>query len=169
MWYIHTLERYSALKEHPDPSYLLKNMPSDIHQTQTNRLLYNCTCIKYLALCMARPLAMAILLLFVHPLLDLVLLHLHPAHRTDLPSYLPQTAARDCSSWGGEGRVPLLVSLVANEPIRCDSPITGNPQTHPQQDCCRVLSTDICLPQPVGWCRSRTLLQRYKVPYPLNC
>ena len=21
MWYIHTLERYSALKEHPDPSY----------------------------------------------------------------------------------------------------------------------------------------------------
>ena len=107
---------------------------------------------------MARPLAMAILLLFVHPLLDLVLLHLHPAHRTDLPSYLPQTAARDCSSWGGEGRVPLLVSLVANEPIRCDSPITGNPQTHPQQDCCRVLSTDICLPQPVGWCRSTACL-----------
>lgn len=89
--------------------------------------------ISLLTLYMARPLGLAILLLFVHPLLDLVLLHLHPAHRTDLPSYLPQTAARDCSSWGGEGRVPLLVSLVTNEPIRCDSPITGNPQTHPQR------------------------------------
>ena len=87
--------------------------------------------ISLLTLYMARPLAMAILLLFVHPLLDLVLLHLHPAHRTDLPSYLPQTAARDCSSWGGEGRVPLLVSLVTNEPIRCDSPITGNPPNPP--------------------------------------
>ena len=88
--------------------------------------------ISLLTLCMVRPLAMAILLLFVHPLLDQFLLHLHPAHRTDLPSYLPQTAASDCSSWGGEGRVSLLVSLVTNEPTRCDSPMTGNPHTHPQ-------------------------------------
>ena len=89
--------------------------------------------ISLLTLCMVRPLAMAILLLFVHRLLDQVLLHLQLAHRTDLPSYLPQTAARDCSSWGGERRVPLLVSLVTNEPVKCDSPITGNPQTHPQR------------------------------------
>ena len=95
-----------------------------------------------LIFCMIRPLKMAALLLSAYPLLDQSLLHFYPTHLTDLPSYLPQTAARDCSSWGGEGRVPLLVSLVTNEPIRCDSPITGNPQTHPQWR---------LLPRPAHW------------------
>ena len=38
--------------------------------------------------CMVRPPKMAILLLSVHPLLHQGLLQLHPAHMTDLPTYL---------------------------------------------------------------------------------
>ena len=60
---------------------------------------------------------MAGLLLSGHPLPDQCLLHLHPTHMTDLPMYLPQVPAGDCSyQSGGEGRAPLLVSLVTNEP-----------------------------------------------------
>lgn len=45
------------------------------------------------------------------------LLHLHPVHTTDLPTYLPQTPAGGCSyQGGGEGRAPLLVSVVTSEP-----------------------------------------------------
>ena len=45
---------------------------------------------------MVRPLKMAVLLLSVHPLLDQRLLHLHPTHMTDLPTYVPPEPARDC-------------------------------------------------------------------------
>ena len=72
---------------------------------------------------MVRPLKMAVLLLSVHPLLDQCLLHLHPTHMTDLPTYLSQAPANDCSSFrsehlhyayqrGREGHAPLLASLV---------------------------------------------------------
>ena len=67
--------------------------------------------------CMVRLLKMAVLLFSVHPLLHQSLLHLHPMHVTDLPTYLPQAPAGDCSyQKGGEGRALLLVSLVTNEP-----------------------------------------------------
>ena len=45
------------------------------------------------SLCMDRPLKMAVLLLSVNVLLDQCLLHLHPAHLADLPTYLPQAPA----------------------------------------------------------------------------
>ena len=65
---------------------------------------------------MVRPLKMAVLLLSVPPLLDQCLLHLHPTHRTHLPTYSPQAPAGDCSyQRGSEGRAPLLVSLVTDE------------------------------------------------------
>ena len=71
---------------------------------------------------------MAVLLLSVHPLLDQHLLHLHPTHRTDLPTYLPWpqlvivlTVGAEhlhllAYRSGGKGRAPLLVSLVTDEP-----------------------------------------------------
>ena len=39
---------------------------------------------------MVSPLKTAVLLLSVHPLPNRCLLHLHPTHLTDLPTYLPQ-------------------------------------------------------------------------------
>ena len=62
---------------------------------------------------------MAVLLPSVYSLLTQYLLHLHPTHMTDLPTYLPQAPATNERSyqWGSEGQAPLLVSLVANEPI----------------------------------------------------
>ena len=39
--------------------------------------------------CIFRSLKVAVLLLSVQPLLDQCLLHLHPTHRADLPTYLP--------------------------------------------------------------------------------
>ena len=66
---------------------------------------------------MIKPLKMSALLLSGHPLPDQCLLHLNPTHMTDVPMYLPQAPAGDCSyQRGGEGRAPLLVSLVTNEP-----------------------------------------------------
>ena len=71
----------------------------------------------HLFLCMIRPPKMAVLLLSVHPLLDQCLLPLHPTHMPDLPAYLLQIPASDCSyQRGSEGRSPLLVSLVTSEP-----------------------------------------------------
>ena len=65
---------------------------------------------------MVRPLRMA-LLLSEYPLPDQCLLPLHPVHAADLPTYLPQTPAGDCAyQGGGEGRAPLLVSVVTSEP-----------------------------------------------------
>ena len=65
---------------------------------------------------MVKPLKMAVLLLSVHPLPNQCLLHLYPTHMTDLPVYLPQAPASDCSHQrGAEGCAPLLVSLVTNE------------------------------------------------------
>ena len=60
-----------------------------------------------------------VLLFSVQPLLDQCLVHLYPTHMTDLPTYLPQAPATNERSyqWGSEGQAPLLVSLVANEPI----------------------------------------------------
>ena len=65
---------------------------------------------------MVRPLKVAVLLLSVLPLPSQCLLHLHLRHRSDLPVYLPQAPASDCSyERGGEGCAPLLVSLVTKE------------------------------------------------------
>ena len=62
---------------------------------------------------MVRPLKAAVLLLSVHPLPDQCLLYLHPTPKTDLPIYLPQAPASDCSyQRGSEGHTPLLVFLV---------------------------------------------------------
>ena len=59
---------------------------------------------------------MAMVLLSVHPLLDQCLLHLHPTHLPDLPTYLPQVPASDGSYQRvSEGRASLLVSLVTDE------------------------------------------------------
>ena len=66
---------------------------------------------------MVRPLKVAVLLLSVHPLPNQCLLLLYLTHLTHLPTYLPQAPAGDCSyQRGREGRAPLLVSLVTNEP-----------------------------------------------------
>ena len=68
---------------------------------------------------MVRPVKMAVLLLSVYPLLNQCLLHLYPMHVThgDLPMYLPQAPASNCSyQRGNEGHATLLVSLVTNEP-----------------------------------------------------
>jgi len=46
---------------------------------------------------MVKPLRTAILLFSVHPLPDQYLLHLYPIHKTDLPTYLPQAPAIECS------------------------------------------------------------------------
>ena len=71
---------------------------------------------------------MAVLLLLVYPLLSQYLLHLHPTHMTDLPTYLPLPQLVIVLTFrserlhliayqsGGEGRAPLLVSLVTDEP-----------------------------------------------------
>ena len=67
-----------------------------------------------MGLLMVRLLKMAVLLLPGHPRLNQCLLHLHPTHITDLPTYLPQLAT--ASQRGGEGRAPLLFSLLTNEP-----------------------------------------------------
>lgn len=39
--------------------------------------------------CIFRSFKVAVLLLSIQPLLDQCLLHLHPTHRADLPTYLP--------------------------------------------------------------------------------
>ena len=67
---------------------------------------------------MVGPLKMAVLLLSVHPQPDQCLCFAYYLTRmTDLPRYLAQAPASDCSSQrGSEGRALLLVSLVTNEP-----------------------------------------------------
>ena len=60
---------------------------------------------------------MAVLLLSVHPWPTQCLLHLCLTRLIDLPGYLPQTPAGDCSyQRGGELHASLLVSLVTKEP-----------------------------------------------------
>ena len=116
---------------------------------------------------MVRPLKMAALLLSVHPLPNQCLLHLHPTHMTDLPAYLSQAPASNCSyQRGSEGLAPLLVSLVTNEPTQHQFLYNWqSPSAHPPQ-----------LPTPppgaktattVG-CLSRTLLQTCKLPHSLT-
>ena len=62
---------------------------------------------------------MAVLLLSVHTLLNRCLLHLHPIHLMDLPTYLAQVPASDCSyQRGSEEHASLVVFLVTKEP-RC--------------------------------------------------
>ena len=56
---------------------------------------------------MVRPLEVAVLLLSIHPLLNQFLPHLHPTHRTDLLTYLPQALASDSLANGWRGGVPL--------------------------------------------------------------
>ena len=50
--------------------------------------------------------AVAVLLLFVHPKPDQCLFHLHPARMTDLCTCLLQVPACDCSYQRGEGGMP---------------------------------------------------------------
>ena len=67
---------------------------------------------------MVRPLRMVVHL-SVHALRDLYLLHLHPTHMSDLATYLlgtPRPQLVIAYQRGGEGHVPLLFSLVTNEP-----------------------------------------------------
>lgn len=45
--------------------------------------------------CMVRLLKMAVLLLSVHALPHQCVLHLHPTHRIDIPTHLPQDPAGD--------------------------------------------------------------------------
>ena len=64
-----------------------------------------------LAICvyirMVRPLKMTVLLLSIHPMQDQCLFHLHYIHMTDLPTYLPQASATDCSyQRASEGHAP---------------------------------------------------------------
>ena len=54
-----------------------------------------------------RPLKMTVLLLSVHPLPTQCLLLLHSTLITNLPVYLPQTPAGDCSYQRGSGGVAL--------------------------------------------------------------
>ena len=66
---------------------------------------------------MVRPLKVAVLLLSVHCLLHQCLLHLHPTHKADLPTHLRNVPGGDYRyQRGSEGRTPLLVSLVTDEP-----------------------------------------------------
>lgn len=61
----------------------------------------------------------------VHPWPTRRLLHLCLTHLIDLPGYLPQTPAGDCSHQrGGELHASLLVSLVTSEPTwsQCQFP-----------------------------------------------
>jgi hypothetical protein len=68
---------------------------------------------------MVRPLRMVVDL-SVHALRDLYLLHLHPTHMIDLATHLLGTCPRPqlviAYQRGGERHVPLLFSLVTNEP-----------------------------------------------------
>ena len=53
----------------------------------------------------------------LRPLHDQCLLHGYPTHKTDFAMDLPQAPGSDHSyQRGGEGRAPLLVPLVTNEP-----------------------------------------------------
>ena len=86
-----------------------------------------------------RPLKMAALLLSAHPLSEQPLLHLHPAHKTDLPMYLAQASAGARSyQRRSEGHEPLLVALVTKEHTWRQSSVTGNLVLLP---CHRVLPT----------------------------
>ena len=121
---------------------------------------------------MHRPLKMAALLLSVHPLPDQCPLHLYSTHSTDLPTYLPQAPASDCSfQRGGEGRAPLLVSLVTNEPTWRQFPYNWpSPHHHPQ----RPRSKDGCHVLPAichtwwWWGVAPGPCFRSKLPHPLN-
>ena len=63
------------------------------------------------------------ILLSVYPSPDQCLLHLNPIYMTDLPLYLPEAPAGDCSyQRGGEGHASLLVSLVTSE----STPVNDN-------------------------------------------
>ena len=82
---------------------------------------------------------MAALLLSAHPLSEQPLLHLHPAHKTDLPMYLAQASAGARSyQRRSEGHEPLLVALVTKEHTWRQSSVTGNLVLLP---CHRVLPT----------------------------
>ena len=65
---------------------------------------------------MVRSLKGTLLLLSVH-LLDQGLLHVRALHVTDLTRYLLQAPVGDCfNQRGGDGHVPLLVSLTTGKP-----------------------------------------------------
>ena len=91
-------------------------------------------------LCMVRPLKMAVLLLSVHALPNKCVLHLHPAHRTDIPTHLPQDPAGDCAYQRGDERhASLLLTLsppYVNSPCNWQSPLPPG-----SEDCHHVLLT----------------------------
>ena len=76
---------------------------------------------------MVQPLKMAVLLLSVHPLPDQGLLHIHPMHMTDLPTYLPQAPANDCSSFRSELSTMLIKGAVRGTPLCWFPLVTSEP------------------------------------------
>ena len=91
-------------------------------------------------LCMVRPLKMAVLLLSVHALPHQCVLHLHPTHRTDIPTHLPQDPAGDYAYQRGDERhASLLFTLsppYVNSPCNWQSPLPPR-----SEDCHHVLLT----------------------------
>ena len=62
--------------------------------------------------CIFRSLKVPVLLLSVQLLFHQCLLHLHPAHMTDFPTYLPQAPASDCSSFRSKLSIILIKEAV---------------------------------------------------------
>ena len=88
---------------------------------------------------MVRPLEMAILSLSVPPLLYQYLLHLHPTHRTDIPTHLLQDPAGDAYQRGDETHASLLFTLsppYVNSLCNWQSPLPTR-----SEDCHHVLLT----------------------------
>ena len=82
-------------------------------------------------------------------------------HTTDLPFCLPQAPDGDCSyQRDSEGRAPLLVSLVTNEPA-CPQFLTN--WLSPLPPGMRTAARSCCLLHTVGY-HSRTLLQKLSSP-----
>ena len=89
---------------------------------------------------MVRPLKMAVLLLSVHALPNKCVIHLHPTHRTDIPTHLPQDPAGDYAYQRGDERhASLLLTLsppYVNSPCNWQSPLPPG-----SEDCHHVLLT----------------------------
>ena len=122
---------------------------------------------------MVRPLKMGVLLLSLNPLL-----HLHPTHRTDLPTYLPlpqlvivltfkskhlhhdslsNGPVGACSSAGFPGNQWASLTSIL--------PLTGNLPFPPEW---RLPPCPARRPPLTVGCRSKTLLHTSKLPHPLN-
>ena len=72
-------------------------------------------------------------------MLSQCLLHLHAAHRTDLPIYLPKAPTSDCYQRGSEAHAPLPVSLVTDEPTWHQFPHNYQTLLTPHGNCHHIL------------------------------